>query len=204
MIGTAFTAVGLVANLMVPPTAPADDWNTMPCTKGQLYPEQSIITKERSIIPGTIGCTSNEPDNKFAIAFFYSSYPTGYILDQMMMLEYPLEPPMSSSPPSGNFYVLEEPPYLIPNPDALCLVSDPHARISCVRITFDDNDLRVVASLSIDDNIVQKDVEIGSPGDPQPHCATCRRQLLPGDPPVLATKGQLYSPAPPEVGQDDK
>jgi hypothetical protein len=175
MISIALTTAVLVAGLITPSASPADDWKTMPCTSGKLYAERSTSTPDQFIIPGSIGCTSKLGEEKYAVAVFYPGLPIGYI-NKEMFLEYPSE--LTSRP--HDFYMLED--VRTPSgqePDALCLVSDLQTRISCVHVDIDENDVRTVEPLPIDDPIVTVDIIIAPHGQIEPECATCW-QLLPG------------------------
>jgi hypothetical protein len=178
MISIALTAAALVARLITPSASPADDWQTMPCTSGNLSAERSTSSPDQFIIPGSIGCMSKLGEEKYAVAVFYPGEPRGYITEKMF-LEYPSE--MTSRP--HEFHVFEEiRTHLGPKPDALCLVSDLHTRISCVHVDIDENDVRTVKPLPVDSPVVTVDIVVAPLVEIEPECATCR-QLLPGDPP---------------------
>jgi hypothetical protein len=140
-------------------------WESYPCPSGSLMADQSTSVPGQYVaVPGVVDCGVPQPGPRFAVAVFEEGAATGYVHGDLLK---------NYASPTGptTFTVYGDLWEGTSSADAgVCLLTDEHTRLSCVRVSRD----LVVTPLSTSDSLVAKEIKAKGGGS-TPNCGVCWR-----------------------------
>lgn len=170
MIGRAFAIAALTTTLLTAPVSAGDQWPRIPCYSGELEASNSFRAPNGDlIVPGTIGCTSEQSGPMYAIALFSDTAGVGQIVETQSMVEYPRASETTAFGLTYHEYL---------DTVALCLMTDYEVRLSCVLVSDHGN---ATPLPTIDPMVSKRAIIVSGLYDHLPGCATCIR-AQPGSP----------------------
>jgi hypothetical protein len=140
-------------------------WESYPCPSGSLMADQSTgVPGQYVAIPGVLDCGVPQPGPRFAVAVFEVGAATGYIHGGLVA---------DYASPTGptTFTVYGDIWDGTSAADAgVCLLTDEHTRLSCVRVSRN----LVVTPMPTSDSLVTKEIRPKGGGS-TPNCGVCWR-----------------------------
>jgi hypothetical protein len=166
-------AAAVLAAVLIPSPGPvfaaesAALWESYPCPSGSLKADQSTSVPGQYVaIPGVLDCGVPQPGPRFAVAVFEPGAATGYIHSGLL----------------GNYASPTGPTTFTVYGDiwgetsaadvGVCLLTDEHTRLSCVRVSRD----LTVTPMSTSDSLVTRKIAVKGGGN-LPNCGVCWRLL---------------------------